>query len=217
MVTIYFARHAEASNPRGILYGRLPGIDLSETGRRQAAEMAAALGNIPLEAIYCSPLLRARRTALALAAAHPNIPLRFSSLLLENRHPYEGRAHADVTALGDRVYDPEILGQTGETIQQIQGRMVRFLRRAAAEHQDGIIASIGHADPLAVLRAALLTKPMVVGSLRSEAPPPAAIFRVDYEPDGYSSLEWFWKPASAEHQGREQKQELVVNGGLSAA
>ena len=38
-VTIYLARHAEAANPKNILYGRLPRVDLSVGGRDQAAAL----------------------------------------------------------------------------------------------------------------------------------------------------------------------------------
>jgi probable phosphoglycerate mutase len=192
--TIYLARHAEAHNPRGILYGRLPRIDLSAKGKEQAAALAEAMATLPLEAIYSSPLLRARRTAAAIASHHPGVPLLRSRLVLENRHPYEGRTHADIGNLGDRAYDPDVLGDTGETIADLCQRMARFLRRTAREHPGGVVAAVAHADPIAALRTQLLGLPLVAASLRKEAPPPAAVFRIDYADDGSAALEWFWKP-----------------------
>lgn len=217
MITVYFARHAEASNPRGILYGRLPKVDLSSTGRQQAARLASALRDVPIETVYTSPLLRARRTAGLLVATRPQVPLRISALLLENRHPYEGRPHADVTALGDHVYDPDVLGEAGETIEQIQARMVRFLRMTSHRHPGFVIAAVGHADPLAALRTYLLGKPAVVASLRGEAPPPASVFKVEYRPGGETTLEWVWKPAAAAGQETAQAGPGAAEGGRSAA
>jgi broad specificity phosphatase PhoE len=194
VVTVYLARHAEAHNPGGVLYGRLPRVDLSQQGRKQAAALAEAMAVLPLTAIYQSPLLRARRTAQAIAAHHPSVPIRSSDLLLENRHPYQGRPHAEVAKLGDRAYDPDILGSDGETIEDLRNRLVRFLHNVARRHDGEVIAAVAHADPIAALRTHLLRKELVAASLRSEAPPPAGVFRIDLRRDGSAELAWFWKP-----------------------
>lgn len=194
-VTIYLARHAEAANPTGILYGRLPRIDLSEKGREQAEALAAAMAGLPLDAIYHSPLLRARRTAAAIAARHPEAPLIRSDLLLENRHPYQGRPQADVAKLGDRIYDAEVLGADGESIVELRDRLARFLRKVSIRHGGRAVAAVAHADPLAALRADLLGKELTPASLRQEAPPTASVFRVELDRNGSSQLEWFWRPA----------------------
>lgn len=196
-LTIYLARHAEAANPRGILYGRLPRIDLSATGREQSASLAAAMAELPLQAVYCSPLLRARRTAEAIAERHPGVPVVRSSLLLENRHPYQGRPQSEVAKLGTKAFDAEVLGPHGETIVDLRDRLMRFLWRAARRYPGGVIAAVGHADPLAAVRAHLLGKELTSVSLHQEAPAPAAVFRVDLSDDGTVRLEWFWKPPQA--------------------
>src|SRR6266516_1679993 len=200
MLTIYLARHAEAANPRDILYGRLPRVDLSARGREQAAALAEAMAELPLQASYSSPLLRARRTAAAIAAHHPGVPLARSSLLLENRHPYQGRPHKEIAALGDRAYDPDVLGAEGESILDLRERMVRFLRRVSGRHRDGVVAAVAHADPLAALRAHLLGKEPTIASMRQEAPPLAAVFRVELNAAGAAGLEWFWKPPAPPDQ-----------------
>lgn len=199
-VTVYFVRHAEAANPRGLLYGRLPRVDLSERGREQARALAEAMSCLPLTAIYQSPLLRARRTAAMIAARHPGVPLLRSSLLLENRHPLEGRPQSEVAHLGDRVYDPEVLGETGESIADLRDRLLRFLRRVARRHPDGIVAAVGHADPLGALRLHLLGMELTVANLRREAPPLASVFRVDLGADGAARVEWFWRPVAPVEQ-----------------
>jgi len=67
--TGWLARHGEVHNPSRVLYGRLPRMQLSPEGRRQAQALADFLGPRPLAAIYSSPMLRARRTAGT--PAHP--------------------------------------------------------------------------------------------------------------------------------------------------
>ena len=62
-------RHAEAAgNAAGQTQGRID-HELTERGRRQAATVAASLAPYRPVALYCSPLVRARSTAAAVAAA----------------------------------------------------------------------------------------------------------------------------------------------------
>ena len=210
-VTIYMVRHAEAHNPRGILYGRIPRVDLSTKGREQAGALAQALAELTIAAVYHSPLLRARRTAARIASQHPGVPLRETRLLLENRHPFEGRPHAEVARLGDRAYDADILGSTGETISDLRDRLVRFMHQVRERHSGAAVVAVAHADPLAALRAHLLGLELTSASLRKEAPPLASSFRIDLMDDGSAQLEWVWKPPS-EPVGDKEKVESLRNG-----
>jgi broad specificity phosphatase PhoE len=194
---LYFVRHAETHNPRDILYGRLPRFDLSERGRQQAVALADAMASLRLDAIYQSPLLRARRTAATIAARHPGVPVKWSKLLLENLHPYQGRPQSEIAKIGDRAYDPEILGAGGESIADLRRRMARFVQVVRARHPGGVLAVVSHADPLSALRLNLLGKESTHANLRQEAPPLASIFQVELGADGSSRLEWFWKLPAA--------------------
>jgi broad specificity phosphatase PhoE len=200
VLSLYLARHAEAHNPNGILYGRLPGVDLSTRGRGQAAALAEAMATLPLAAIYQSPLLRARRTAAAIAGHHPGVPVRTSRLLLENRHPCQGRPLSEIAKLRDSAYDPEVLGSDGETIQDLCDRLVRFLHTLAGRHGGQTVAAVSHADPIAALRAHLLGKELTQANLRQQAPPPAGVFRIDLHRDGSTELVSFWKPPAPPKQ-----------------
>ena len=62
MPLLLLIRHGENDYSRkGRLAGRLPGIHLNERGKQQAQELAKALAEAPIKAIYSSPLERARR------------------------------------------------------------------------------------------------------------------------------------------------------------
>ena len=64
MTTVLFIRHGRSSaNTAGILAGRSPGVDLDEHGRDQAAQLAARLAEVRLDANVSSPLERTRQTA----------------------------------------------------------------------------------------------------------------------------------------------------------
>ncbi|MGB6070963.1 MAG: histidine phosphatase family protein, partial [Rhodococcus sp. (in: high G+C Gram-positive bacteria)] len=60
---VHVLRHGEVHNPKGILYGRLPGFKLSVTGQSQARSVADALAGHDITHVVASPLLRAQETA----------------------------------------------------------------------------------------------------------------------------------------------------------
>jgi broad specificity phosphatase PhoE len=63
MTTFLLLRHAHSeANEKGILAGRISGIELSETGKLQSSQIAAALGNYRIDRIICSPLQRCKDT-----------------------------------------------------------------------------------------------------------------------------------------------------------
>lgn len=71
MGRIYLVRHGQTTaNAQQVIQG--PRIDsgLSELGQRQATSLAEALAAIPLQAVYTSPLTRARQTADAVVRRH---------------------------------------------------------------------------------------------------------------------------------------------------
>ena len=66
---VYLARHGRtALNAAGLLRGRLD-EPLDEVGWVEAASLSELFAGIMLQEIVCSPLIRARDTALAISAA----------------------------------------------------------------------------------------------------------------------------------------------------
>ncbi|MFZ9232052.1 MAG: histidine phosphatase family protein, partial [Ilumatobacteraceae bacterium] len=67
---VLLVRHGQTPTTGKLLPGRAPGLHLADTGRQQAdavAERIAALKKI--DAVYASPLERARETAAPIARA----------------------------------------------------------------------------------------------------------------------------------------------------
>jgi len=66
---IYLIRHAQPDYPNGtrMCLGRRTDLPLSVHGFEQASALGRLLENAPIEAVYTSPLLRARQTAEAIA------------------------------------------------------------------------------------------------------------------------------------------------------
>ena len=65
--TVHLVRHGEVHNPEGILYGRLPGYGLSDTGREHARRAAERLAGADVTALLVSPMQRAQETAVPIA------------------------------------------------------------------------------------------------------------------------------------------------------
>ena len=66
-MNLLLIRHASNESLGKFLPGRKPGIHLNSEGVIQARQIAESLGNIPIDAIYSSPLERAMETAQPLA------------------------------------------------------------------------------------------------------------------------------------------------------
>ena len=168
--TVWLARHGEVHNPAGLLYGRLPRMGLSPTGRQQAQALAAFLAARPLTAIYSSPMLRARRTAEAMLAQHPALPrVRIDADLQEIHTSWQGQPLTALEQIGWDFYanprDP-----ADETLHMIAERMHRWLRRVLRRHAGGEVVGVSHGDPVLIL----------VGTLRGLPLDPARLFPRPY-------------------------------------
>lgn len=71
MTRLILARHGQTdANVRMAIDSRPPGGPLTEAGQRQAEELAEALADQPVTAVYASTALRAQQTAQPVAKSH---------------------------------------------------------------------------------------------------------------------------------------------------
>lgn len=171
--TIAFMRHGEVLNPQGIVYGRLPGFDLSEEGCRQAAAAGRFVADkLVVDQIFSSPMLRAQHTAVIIAQGKP---VQESLLLNETHSYYEGQPATVLAGLKGDFYT----GVPAEFEQPaaIVNRLSEFIREIRAAHAGQTIVAVSHGDPIAFL----------ILSLKGEALLPANKFKLDQlgVPDGY--------------------------------
>ena len=89
--TIYLVRHGQVQNPDRVLYGRLPGFNLSARGRAQAELLGKHFAGVRLTAVVASPLERAQQTAAAIAAPH-GLQVETDERLIEASSIFEGVA-----------------------------------------------------------------------------------------------------------------------------
>jgi broad specificity phosphatase PhoE len=143
---IHLVRHGEVHNPDKVLYGRLPGFRLSRRGQEQAAAAAGYLKPLPIDAVFSSPLLRARQTAARILAPHNPLKLRTSSLLNEACTPYEGRPGRVIDARGGDVYTFDNPKPCHEQPADILSRVHKFIGRTLAAFPGGQVAAVTHGD-----------------------------------------------------------------------
>lgn len=153
---VHVLRHGEVHNPKGILYGRLPGFKLSVTGRGQAEKVAGVLAGHDITHVVASPLLRAQETAAPIARAH-GLTIAEDENLIEAGNEFEGLR----VAVGDgalrrprhwwKLRNP-FTPSWGEPYLQIAHRMLAAVNaaRVAAVGHEAVVVS--HQLPVWTLR-----------------------------------------------------------------
>jgi broad specificity phosphatase PhoE len=88
---VHLVRHGQVLNPRGVIYGRLPGYHLSEDGRVMAKAAADFLADRDVTVLRSSPLERALETAEPFAAQF-GLEVVVDERLIEPWNHFEGMA-----------------------------------------------------------------------------------------------------------------------------
>lgn len=141
---IHLVRHGEVHNPDQILYGRLPRFSLNDAGRRQAQAAARWLNDRPLAALFSSPMLRARQTALAVVDRTPDLHLHISTRLNEVHTRYQGRPGVELDARGGDVYTGS--GKGYEQPEDLVARARMFSMRVRNRYPGSRVAAVTHGD-----------------------------------------------------------------------
>jgi broad specificity phosphatase PhoE len=147
---LYLIRHAESIfNAEGRIQGHA-NVPLSPLGRMQSEALAAALARLPVEAIYSSPLERARETAEPLARRLGR-EIRFEPRLIEiNAGIFQGQRGDEL----DELFPEEMArwrsGDPDWTIPGGESRRDLMLRGRAAidailaeKHKLAVVVSHG--------------------------------------------------------------------------
>ena len=138
---VHFLRHGEVHNPAGVLYGRLPGYELSELGRQMAERIAEHLSGEDITHLVSSPLERAQQTA-APAAAALGLPVHIDDRIIEAGNVFEGKTFG----VGDgALHRPEHWVHLRNPLRPSWGEPYREIaRRMLAAMADARDAARGH-------------------------------------------------------------------------
>lgn len=153
MTVLLLIRHgATAASDAGVLAGWTPGVHLTDAGREQAERLVERLEGVPLTALYSSPLERCRETAAPIAAAR-RLAVRVREDLGEVRYgEWTGRKIRQVmrTKLWRVIQGTPSRARFpgGESLLEVQVRVVAELERIAAAHPGRAVAVVSHADAI---------------------------------------------------------------------
>ena len=153
---VHVLRHGEVHNPKGILYGRLPGFSLSVTGRAQAGAVARSLADHDVALVIASPLQRAQETGEPIARRH-GLLVRTDENLIEAGNTFEGlRVSVGDGALRKprhwwKLRDP-FTPSWGEPYLQIAHRMLASVNKARVEAAGHEAVLVSHQLPVWTLR-----------------------------------------------------------------
>jgi probable phosphoglycerate mutase len=151
-------RHGEtAHNADGRLSTAAPGGPLSEKGVEQAAQIAARLSSASLEAIYTSPLIRARQTAEAIAARAGLTAVVVDELAEISTGELDGRADEEAFDSLNLALDAWCqcdytvrIGRDGEVGTVVCERFARVVEETVERHPRGTVALVSHGGLLQI-------------------------------------------------------------------
>ncbi len=155
---IHLVRHGKVENPKGVIYGRLPGYHLSELGKQQAQAAADRLAQADIGAVWSSPLERAQETAEMIAAPH-SLSIITDERLLESGTSLEGIGRTLASFLTSprhwwHLRNP-FKPSWGESFSEIRARMLEVVAEALQEADGREVVVVSHQTPVQVARLAL--------------------------------------------------------------
>lgn len=143
-------RHAEADPTMcGRCYGALD-VALSDAGREDAQTVSAALADLPITAVYTSPLRRARETAAPIARRH-RLPLQTVDDLRElDFGECEGRSYDEIAETMPDLYarwmsaPTDVVFPRGESFLELRERVVAAAARIREREAGGTAVVVTH-------------------------------------------------------------------------
>jgi probable phosphoglycerate mutase len=187
---LYLVRHGEVN--ANIEFRFLGSRDdpLNETGERQAEQLASLFSRLPVGAVFSSPLSRALATARAIGGAagvEPVIDTQLRELdfgrwegLTRDQILELGPGEGDILARWDR--DPSIAAPDGESLVDLEHRIVGFADGLLGNPPEGPVVVVSHMGPIKILLCAALGLS------------PDGARRIFLDPATISVVDWSSKP-----------------------
>jgi probable phosphoglycerate mutase len=151
--TILLVRHGQTPTTGKLLPGRAPGLHLADEGVQQAGRAGERIAELKhVDAIYCSPLERARETAAPIGKAVGLRPKVDRGLLECDFGDWTGAELSKLMKLPEwrtvQKAPSTFRFPNGESFTEMQVRMVTALDRLREQHPGGTIVCVSHADTI---------------------------------------------------------------------
>jgi alpha-ribazole phosphatase len=162
---LFLARHGQTAwNVKSRYMGQVD-VPLDETGERQAALLGHRLAEEGLAAIYTSDLLRARQTAIAIAA-HQTCPLIPEARLREmDFGVWQGLTYAEIqetNRINLEAWEADRLRNTppgGESLSQFSSRVEAAYQEIIQAHLEETTLVVAHGGVMKILLCLVLGLP----------------------------------------------------------
>jgi broad specificity phosphatase PhoE len=161
VTTVYLARHGESDwNVENRFQGSVD-RPLTERGRVQARALASELADIPLEAVYTSPLRRAHETAEIVAAEKRLRAIPVAELSEIDVGAWAGLSRSEVESQFPEAFRRWVGGgegwEDGESYASMSARVLAAVLRVAEGHPDRSVLVVSHGGPIRAVHAAAAT------------------------------------------------------------
>lgn len=201
--TVYVIRHADVENPHRVLYGHLPGFNLSAHGRAQAEALGDRLRSAGLRRIVHSPLARAVETAQLINSRLPEpVALEVDPELREadfSRYlqgiPFWQIPVRRPLWLVHKTRRGLVAGD--ESYEALGGRIIDVVKRIARQHPGEPMAVVSHADPIQAAWLLLDGRAHNEREMYRKAVDRAGTLKVEIEDDRLVSWEYIAPPVIA--------------------
>jgi broad specificity phosphatase PhoE len=183
---LYLIRHGETLANREYRFVGTRDDLLSSHGQTQALQLAEALSELPIAAVYSSPLQRTYHTALPIARRHNLEVQKINDLRECNFGIWEGLSRTEIIERSPEElqlyleweHNTSIAPPEGESFETLQQRVVTAVESLAKAHADQAIVLVSHVGPIKVLLGAALGAPL------------ASAFRIFLDPATISVVDW---------------------------
>jgi probable phosphoglycerate mutase len=191
--TILLARHGETDWNREQRWQGHADLPLNDAGREQAAALALALADEPLDAVYSSDLQRARDTAAVVAAAHGLDVVELVELREIDVGEWSGLTTSELEARFPEGLERHVSGgdgwERGETHAAMSVRIVSAVSRIAESHPGGRVLCVSHGGTIRALLAR--ADGVDLGEYRRSrrGPDTGSVTRITVGPAGFTRID----------------------------
>ena len=172
---ILLLRHGQVASNKEMRYVGRRDESLTEFGEQQATALGESLKDLPIEAIFASPLSRAHRTAEHVAGHHGLEVQTERRLQEQDFGEWDGLSHGEILER-----DPDLLKEFGskddveppggESQVTMQARVLEVVRELHAVAADRgkeaapmLVALVSHVGPIKATMSAALDIPLMSG------------------------------------------------------
>lgn len=162
MTYIYLIRHCEAMGNLKRVFQGSTDCDISETGAKQLEYLKERFKNIRIDAVYSSPLIRARKTAEAAAFGKGLEIITRQNLTELNGGVLEGRpfqeAFNSIAGLADtwNNHPQDFAPEGGEAMRNAYVRIYDEITELVRINRDKTVAAVSHGGVLRCLMCRVL-------------------------------------------------------------